>query len=95
MLTVIVTLRVAPGAHARLEADYQVWSKVVKRDEPGTLLYSLCRSRDESDVYYALEQYRDDAAMQLHVANWQARADAPDVLSEPPSIKIYDSVPEG
>ena len=92
MLTVIVTLRVAANAHARLEADYRTWAKIVKRDEPGTLFYSLCRSREDADTYYAVEQYRDEASMQLHVANWTNRKDVPDVLLEPPHVKIYDTI---
>ncbi len=94
MLTAIVTLRVVPGAHAQLEADYRLWSKVVKREEPGTLLYSLCRSRDDANTYFAVEQYRDEAAMKLHVGNWQKRTDAPNVLIEPPTVHVYDTVAE-
>jgi quinol monooxygenase YgiN len=54
----------------------------------------LCRSRDDRDIYYAVEQYQDEAAMKLHVSNWQSRGDVPDVLAEPPSIKIHDTVPK-
>jgi len=92
MLTAIVTLRVVPGGHDQLEADYRMWSKIVKRDEPGTLLYSLCRSPDDANTYYAVEQYRDEAAMREHVVNWQKRTDAPDVLLEPPAVRVCDTV---
>ena len=35
--------------------------EAVKADEPGCLLYSLCRDRDDATTYRVMEQYSDDA----------------------------------
>ena len=63
MITVIATIRAKPGKGPDLEADFRAWAEVVKAKEPGTLMYSLSRSREDPDVFVAFELYADDAAM--------------------------------
>lgn len=91
MICAIVTVRAKPGKGPELEADFRAWAEVVKAKEPGTLLYSLNRSREEADTYVAVEIYADEAARQAHVANFQARAGgAGDVFAGPPEIRLLD-----
>ena len=92
MITVIATVRARPGKGAELEADFRAWAEVVRAKEPGTLSYTLNRSREDPDVYYALETYADEAAVQAHIANFQARQGAPDVAAGPPEIMVLDRV---
>ena len=81
MITVIATIRAKPGKGAELEADFRDWAEVVKAKEPGTLMYTLSRSVEDPDLYVALEFYADDAAVQVHMANFQARPAGPDIAA--------------
>jgi quinol monooxygenase YgiN len=92
MITVIATVRAKPGKGPELEADFRAWAEVVKAREPGTLMYTLSRSREDPDLYYALEFYQDDAAVQSHLANFQARPPGPDLAAGPPQIMVLDKV---
>lgn len=93
MITVIATVRAKPGKGAELEADFRAWAAVVKEKEPGTLMYSLSRSREDPNLYYALETYADEAAVQAHMANFRARqGGATDVAEGPPQILVLDKV---
>jgi quinol monooxygenase YgiN len=80
MITAIVTVRARAGKGPELEADFSRYAAWVKANEPGTILYSLNKSRTEPDTYHAVELYQDEAAMQTHLANFQKRTDGP---SEP------------
>lgn len=92
MIAVIATVRAKPGKGPELEADFRAWAEVVKQKEPGTLQYTLNRSKEDPDLYYAIELYRDDAAVQTHMANFQARPPGPDVAAGPPQILVLDRV---
>ena len=92
MITVIATVRAKPGMGAALEADFRAWAEVVKANEPGTLQYTLSRSREDADVYYALELYQDEAAVETHMKNFQARKGGADVAAGPPTIQVLDRV---
>ena len=92
MITVIATVRAKPGKGPELEADFRAWAAVVKEKEPGTLMYTLSRSREDPDLYYALETYADDAAVKAHMTNFQARPPGPDIAAGPPQIMVLDKV---
>ena len=92
MITVIATIRAKPGKGPDLEADFRAWAEVVKAKEPGTLMYSLSRSREDPDVFVAFELYADDAAVAAHMANFQARSAGPDIAMGPPKIEILDKL---
>ncbi len=92
MLTVIATVRAKPGKGPELEEDFRQWAAVVKEKEPGTLMYTLNRSQEDPDLYYAVEQYLDDAAVQIHLANFQRRPPGPDVAAGPPEILVLQRV---
>ena len=92
MITVIAIVRAKPGKGRELEEDFRAWAKVVKEKEPGTVMYTLNRSQDDPELYYAVEQYVDAAAVQAHMANFQARGGGPDVAAGPPEILILEQV---
>ena len=92
MITVIATIRAKPGKGPELEADFRAWAEVVKAKEPGTLMYTLSRSVEDPDLYVALEFYADEAAVQVHMANFQARPPGPDLAMGPPKIEILNKV---
>ena len=92
MITVIATIRAKPGKGSELEADFRAWAEVVKAKEPGTLQYTLSRSREDPDLYVAFELYADDAAVAAHMANFQARPAGPDIAMGPPKIEILNKV---
>jgi quinol monooxygenase YgiN len=94
MITVIATVQAKPGRGAELEADFRAWAEVVKEKEPGTLQYTLSRSRESPDLFYALETYRDQAAVDVHMANLHARGGdgPPDFFAAPPIIQVLDRV---
>ena len=92
MITVIAIVRAKPGMGPALEADFKDWAAVVKAKEPGTLTYTLSRSREEPELYYALETYADEAAVEAHMANFAARPAGPDLAVGPPKIMVLDKL---
>ena len=92
MITVIATIRAKPGKGPELEADFRAWADVVKAKEPGTLQYTLSRSREDPDLYVAFELYADDAAVAAHMANFQTRPAGPDIAMGPPKIEVLDKI---
>ncbi len=93
MISVIATVQAKPGRGAEVEADFRAWAEVVKQTEPGTLQYTLSRSRQNPDLFYALELYQDQAAVDAHMANLHARGGGlPDFFAAPPIIQVLDRV---
>jgi len=62
----IATLRVNDGKQADFEAAFAKMQDAVKADEPGCLLYTLCRDREDDTTYRVMEQYADDDAVKAH-----------------------------
>ena len=62
----VVTLKVAPENAAAFEAIMREMIERVKVEEPGTLVYRLCRVPEEPGTYRMLEIYADEAARQVH-----------------------------
>ncbi len=94
MITLIATLRTKPGMGPELEADFSAWSKIVKANEPGTLQYDLNRSREDANVYYVVEAYTDEAAVETHMKNLKAHhsSNPPTMLVGPPTLQVLDKV---
>ena len=67
MIGLIAKLKVQPGKGAAFEAAFKPLSDIVNSDvEPGNLLYKLCKSREDPDLYVVMELYRDQAAADEH-----------------------------
>lgn len=66
MIVLVATYRVKPGnADAVIEALERM-APLVREHEPGCLMYTVHRSRDDSDVFLLYEQYADEAALKAH-----------------------------
>ena len=66
MIGVIAILRTKDGTAAEFEAAFAKLATAVRANEPGNLVYQLCRSRTEPGVYKVLEVYKDDDAIAAH-----------------------------
>ena len=91
MICAVVRIPIKPEMHEAMVRGFVENAAKVKASEPGTRLYTLNKSQDEPDVYYAVEFYDDKAAMDLHLANFQKVAEklsAP--LSAPPTFQVFD-----
>ncbi len=92
MITVIATVRAKPGKGPEVEADFRAWAEVVAAKEPGTLQYTLHRSREDPQVYFTVELFTDQSAVDAHIRNFQARPAGPDLFDEPPKIQVFDKI---
>ena len=66
MIAAVVKMTVKPGKEAEFEKVFSALVEQVQENEPGTLLYRLCRLKD-SRTYTVLETYRDQKASDAHV----------------------------
>ncbi len=92
MIAVIATIRAKPGMGPQVEADFRAWAEVVKANEPGTLQYTLNRSSEDPLEYYTYEIFADQAAVDAHMRNFQARPPGPDMADGPPKILVLDKI---
>lgn len=63
---VVATLRAAKGKADALAALLTEQAAVVRREEPGCLLYRPHRSASDPDLFLFYEVYRDQAAFDAH-----------------------------
>ena len=67
MIGLIAKLKVLEGKGPAFEAAFKPLSDIVNSDvEPGNLLYTLCKSRQDPNTYVVMELYRDQAAVDEH-----------------------------
>jgi quinol monooxygenase YgiN len=91
MITVVVTIKPKPGREKEFEKTFHDYAGTVRANEPGTILYTLNRSRDDAAVYQAIEIYADDAAMRTHLRNFEAAGVGDETLFvSPPAFKVLD-----
>jgi quinol monooxygenase YgiN len=87
MLTLWVKVRVKPAERGRFLKAIEVDALGSERDEPGCLRFNVLQDQQDQDVYYFLEVYRDEAALEAHraaphYAVWRAAADTLDGPAE-------------
>jgi quinol monooxygenase YgiN len=66
ILTVVAKLRAAQGRGDALETLLSEQAGVVRRAEPGCLVYRVHRSTTDPDLFLFYEMYVDDEAFELH-----------------------------
>jgi quinol monooxygenase YgiN len=66
VLTVIAKIRAAKGKGDALAALLKEQVAAVRKAEPGCLVYRPHRSTKDPDVFIFYEQYKDDAAFDVH-----------------------------
>lgn len=93
MLGLWVKVRVKPEQRERFLKAIEVDADGSER-EPACLRFNVLHDRQDQNVYYFFEVYRDEAALEAHRATphyavWSA---ATDTLQEPPEVTRCDTV---
>ena len=66
VLSVVAKVRAAKGKGDALAALLKEQAAAVRKAEPGCLVYRPHRSTKDPDVFIFYEQYKDDAAFDIH-----------------------------
>lgn len=95
VLTVVAKLAAKPGNGDELAAILREQVAAVLQAEPDCLVYRLHRSRKNADLFLFYEQYRSEAAFDLHrkaphLAAFRGRRDP--LVAGPPEVELYLSV---
>ena len=92
---IVATLEIKPGSNAEFEAIFTELAELVRENEPGNHLYALHRARDSETTDVVLEQYSDQAAIDVHNQSEFFRrlgaAMGPHMAGRP-SIQLLDAV---
>jgi quinol monooxygenase YgiN len=94
MLIVTARLSAAAGQEGALETVLTALAAQVRENEPGCLLYTLCRGKAPGE-YVVVERYQDDAALGAHGSSEHFKAALPKIgacLAVPPQIEVYREV---
>src|ERR1700733_13164851 len=83
MLALWVKVRIKPEARERFLQAIEVDEIGSERDEGGRLCFNVMQDHQDANVYYFMEVYRDEAALEAHRAAphytvWRAAADTLD-----------------
>jgi autoinducer 2-degrading protein len=94
MIALWVKVRVKPEGRERFLKAIEVDADGSERDEPGCMRFNVLHDREDPNVYYFYEVYRDEAALEAHraaphYAVWRAAADT---LDGPAQATRCDSV---
>lgn len=97
MIAMLVKVRINPETRAQFLEAIEVDALGSERDEPGCLRFNVLQDAEDADVYYFVEQYKDDDAIAAHraaphYAVWRAYADAPGNLVGPIEIARTNTV---
>ena len=92
---IVATLKVKSGKTEEFENSFKELMAVVADKEPGNVYYALHRSRDEAGTYVVMEQYVDQAALDLHGKSDEFKAAGAKLgscLDGAPEVTLYDAV---
>jgi quinol monooxygenase YgiN len=97
VLTVVAKIRAAKGKGDALAALLKEQVAVVRKAEPGCLIYRPHRSTKDPDLFIFYEQYTDDAAFDLHrkapyLAAYRERCEKEGLTQGPAEVEIYRSL---
>jgi quinol monooxygenase YgiN len=97
VLTVVATIRAAKGRGDALAALLAEQAAVVRKAEPGCLVYRPHRSTEDPDVFLFYEMYKDDAAFEVHrkaphLAAYRERREKEGLTEGAVEVKIYRSL---
>lgn len=74
MIGVLATIRAKDGMAEEFERLFTQLARQVRANEPGNVVYQLCRSQTEPNTYKVLELYRDNEAVEAHRASEHFRS---------------------
>ena len=97
MIGLIAKLKIQEGKGPEFEKGFRALAAKVNSDEePGNLLYKLCKSRSDPNTYVVMELYRDQAAVDEHpkTAHFTEHWKSIQPLLQPgrPDFEFVDSV---
>ena len=95
VLTVVARIHPKAGREGEVEALLVKMAAAVRQHEPDCLVYRPHRSAGEPTVFYFYEQYRTDAAFELHLTAPHLagyRAEMKELVARPPEIELYRSL---
>jgi quinol monooxygenase YgiN len=94
-MVVVAKIKVKSGKEADAERAFRKQIDFVIREEPGTELYVLHRSRKDACTFLVYEKYSDPSAFDRHgksSAMQELFAELTPILDGPPSIELYDEL---
>ncbi len=99
VLTVVARIRAAKDKGDALAALLSEQAGVVRKAEPGCLVYRVHRSTKEPELFLFYETYVDDAAFELHrnapyLAAYRQRREKEGLTTGPAEVEIYRSLTE-
>jgi quinol monooxygenase YgiN len=97
VLSIVAKIRAAKGKGDALAALLTEQAAVVKKNEPGCLVYRPHRSTKDPDVFIFYEQYKDDAALDAHrkspfLAEYRARREREGLTEGAPEVEFFRSL---
>ena len=99
VLSIVAKIRAAKGKGDALAALLAEQAAVVRKAEPGCLVYRPHRSTKDPDVFIFYEQYKDDAAFDVHrkapyLAAYRERREKEGLTEGAAEVEIYRSLTE-
>lgn len=87
-------IQVKAGQEAEFERLFEELRQIMRREEPGCLVYSLLKSRKKIGAYIVHEQYRNQAALDAHQKTTHGAAYFPKMRAvlESISVEYFDEV---
>ncbi len=95
MIGVVATMKIKDGSTADFETAFADLAAKVKANEPGCVIYQLCKSRTDPHTYKVLELYASDEALKAHGTSDHFKAAGPSlgaVLAGRPEVEYLDAV---
>jgi quinol monooxygenase YgiN len=97
VLTVVAKIRAAKGKGDALAALLEEQAEVVRKAEPGCLVYRPHRSTTDPELFLFYEQYRDEAALDAHrkaphLALYRERREKEGLTEGKVEVEIYRSL---
>ena len=92
---IVARLKIQEGKEQEFESIFNEMATVVTDQEPGNIFYALHRSREDASTYVVLEQYADQAALDVHGKSDEFTAAAAKLggcLAGRPEIEMLDAV---
>ena len=98
-VTVVATLRAAKGKADLLAALLTEQCAIIRKTEPGCLVYRVHRSTQDPDAFLFYEIYADDAAFDAHrasphLAQYRKRREDEALLDGAVDVRVYRAITE-
>jgi quinol monooxygenase YgiN len=97
IVTVVARIRAAKDKGDALAALLSEQAAVVRKAEPGCLIYRVHRSTHDPEHFLFYEMYIDDAALDLHrkaphLAAYRERREKEGLTSGPAEVEVFRSL---